>query len=925
MVRRWLLRVAGVVLLTVACGTGAAGEPPTHAFTVVSGRAPRAMDAGAVAEVALDLRNDGSLTWRPSDAVRLAYHWRTDAGAVAVWDGERTELPGEVPPGATVHLVARVRAPYRPGVYTLQWDMVEEHVCWFAEQDPTPEARHKVIVRAVPVRVGFEVTAERTPRWPLAGQRLEVPLEVRNTGPTPWPGDGSIRVVAHWRRPNGRHLVWEGLRTRILTPVPPGGTVAVAARLQVPDGLGRWRLQWDMVDEGVCWFSQADPGSGLELGVTVLPGPADLRVLALVTVLVALIAVSTASADRPRPWLVALLSVADLAWLAATLAAAQHLVLREAQRTLSPGSAPVAAAAVAFLVLPLTLVPRRARPWVAWGAALVATALLAADVIYLRYFGDLLSCAAAAGAGQTGQVLDSVVALARRRDIWLAVPLVPGLLLVSAVSKLARRSGRRPVAVAALVLAIAIVPGARATLHSLRTGYGFASQVFSSVANARHVGVLGYHIGDVARTVVHRLQAGHLSEKDYRDVLAWFRSTAPRRAGAGPLFGAARGANLVMVQVESMQAWVVGLEVDGQPVTPWLAAHRADWIEVPRLADQTAQGRSSDAELATQASLLPPTAGAAAFLFSGNHYTGIPEVLAESGYTTVSAVAFDGGFWNRRLTHRAFGYARSLFAGDFGPGERIGWGLNDVDFLAQMADRLATMDRPLCAYLITLSLHHPFANFPDDRKVLRLGRLEGTPLGNYLHTMRLLDQAVGSFVDALDARGLGRDTVLVLWGDHDAGFGWDPQVAELGGIEQDTVGWRLADAVPLLIRVPGAAGRLVERPAGHVDVAPTVLALLGVDSADYAFIGRNLLGTPGSDPVLGDHDDWSDGRHLFLPQGGGSDDGECWSIADRVRVDESACAASESAALAERRVSDAVLDHDLQERLHRDLAARPPR
>ncbi len=921
MVRRAVLRVAGAILLVAAASIASAGGLPVHAFSVQSEGTPQAIDAGAVVEVPVELRNDGSLTWRPSDRIHLAYHWRDDRGAVAVWDGHRSVLPGEVPPGETVALVARVRAPVEPGIYTLQWDMVHELVCWFAEQDPTPEPRRRVVVRAVPIETGFEVVEEHTPRWLVAGRRVDVPLEVRNTGRTTWPGDGSIRVAPHWLRPDGQVVVREGLRTRILTPVPPGGVVEIPARIRVPTGLGRWRLQWDMVDEGVCWFSEVDPRSGLELTVSVVPEPADLRVLAAMTFLIALVALSAASARRPPAWLVATLSVADLAWLAAALVAAQHVVLGEARRTLEPGAWTLAGSAVAVLVLPLVLLPRRARPWLGWAMGLVAMLLLAADVLYMRYFGDLLSLAAAAGAGQTGQVLESVAALLKPRDAWFLAHLLPGLVLAGAVAALAKRCGRRPVLVAAILLGLAVVPGARAAIGSMKTGYGFASQVFSSLVSARRVGVLGYHLSDAARAVGRRLRAGHLSERQYGEVVEWFRSTASRRAGTGSLFGVARGANLVMVQVESMQAFVVGLEVDGQPVTPWLDAHRSGWIEVPRLTDQTAQGRSSDAELATQASLLPSRAGAAAFLYPSEHFTGLAGILAGAGYTTVSAVAFEGSFWNRRRMHPAYGYATSLFAPDFAPGERIGWGLNDVDFLAQMADRLAGLEPPVCAYLITLSLHHPFADFPDDRKVLRLGGLDGTPLGNYLHTMRLLDQAIGSFVDTLDARGLGRDTMFVLWGDHDAGFGYDPQLAELAGIRSDIVGWKLADAVPLMIRVPGLPGRVLDRPAGHVDVAPTVLALLGIDPAGYAFVGRNLLGVPGSGPVLGDHDDWSDGELLFLPQGGEGDEGECWSIAARERVNESACAASEAAARAERRASTAVLDHDLQQRLHEALAS----
>jgi phosphoglycerol transferase MdoB-like AlkP superfamily enzyme len=102
--------------------------------------------------------------------------------------------------------------------------------------------------------------------------------------------------------------------------------------------------------------------------------------------------------------------------------------------------------------------------------------------------------------------------------------------------------------------------------------------------------------------------------------------------------------------------------------------------------------------------------------------------------------------------------------------EQIGWGLNDRDFLQQMVPRLERLPRPFGAWLITLSLHHPFEAFPDRHKVLKLGGLEGTPFGNYLHTMHFFDQALEDFKTALARDRLLDDSVVVVFGDHDAGF-----------------------------------------------------------------------------------------------------------------------------------------------------------
>ena len=214
---------------------------------------------------------------------------------------------------------------------------------------------------------------------------------------------------------------------------------------------------------------------------------------------------------------------------------------------------------------------------------------------------------------------------------------------------------------------------------------------------------------------------------------------------------------------------------------PHLRRWTADSLRFTNVTDQTSEGRTSDAEFTTMTSLLPLDHGAVAFRFPGNHYAALPRVLAEHGYTTLSAVPFEPGFWNRQVMHPAYGFQHSLFEPDFQMTEQIGWGLNDRDFLQQMVPRLEQLPRPFAAWLITLSLHHPFEAFPDAHKVLKLGALEGTSFGNYLHTMRFFDQALEDFRTALARDGLLDDSLVVVFGDHDAGFARDAALARTIG------------------------------------------------------------------------------------------------------------------------------------------------
>jgi hypothetical protein len=95
---------------------------------------PQRAGAPGVARVAIE--NAGLATWRPlagSRGVKASYHWLDSLGNALLWDGLRTELPREVPPGGRVELDLAVRTVMPPGRYRLAFDLVDEGKRWFAE------------------------------------------------------------------------------------------------------------------------------------------------------------------------------------------------------------------------------------------------------------------------------------------------------------------------------------------------------------------------------------------------------------------------------------------------------------------------------------------------------------------------------------------------------------------------------------------------------------------------------------------------------------------------------------------------------------------------------------------------------------------------------------------------------------------------
>jgi len=101
--------------------------------------------------VNLEIGNEGRRTWRADGSFAVSYHWLDRDGAIVDWDGRRTGFPREVGPGNTVEIDALLVAPKRPGSYRVQWDVVEEGVCWFSERASAPPPVDTVRVVSDPV------------------------------------------------------------------------------------------------------------------------------------------------------------------------------------------------------------------------------------------------------------------------------------------------------------------------------------------------------------------------------------------------------------------------------------------------------------------------------------------------------------------------------------------------------------------------------------------------------------------------------------------------------------------------------------------------------------------------------------------------------------------------------------------------------
>ena len=110
-----------------------------------------------------------------------------------------------------------------------------------------------------------------------AGRTRLAPVTLANTGRLPWDSEATppILLSYHWRPAEGEGFVsFEGDRTAFGSPIAPGSTVTLDARVRAPEQPGRYRLEWDLVLEGHLWFS-TEAGATPVMSRAFVTGDAD--------------------------------------------------------------------------------------------------------------------------------------------------------------------------------------------------------------------------------------------------------------------------------------------------------------------------------------------------------------------------------------------------------------------------------------------------------------------------------------------------------------------------------------------------------------------------------------------------------------------------------------------------------------------------
>jgi phosphoglycerol transferase MdoB-like AlkP superfamily enzyme len=287
----------------------------------------------------------------------------------------------------------------------------------------------------------------------------------------------------------------------------------------------------------------------------------------------------------------------------------------------------------------------------------------------------------------------------------------------------------------------------------------------------------------------------------------------------------ARPRNLVIMVVESLGAGYVG-SLGGMPLTPNLDRLSAEGLWFTQLY---ATGTRTVRGLEAIVTGFPPTAAQSVLKRpeSQREFFTLAALLQRQGYRTDFLYGGVSNFDNMGRFFRQNGFERVIEQKDFERPEFVGtWGVSDEDLVTKAHETfLAHGTEPFFALLLSTSNHDPF-EFPEGRIALH-----EHPAATRKNAVKYTDYAIGKLFELARSAPYGADTLFLVVADHDARvFG-----ADLVPIERFRI--------PGLLIGPEVPRRHERRVSSQIDLAPTLLGLMGITSV-HPMIGRDVLATP---------------------------------------------------------------------------------
>ena len=379
-------------------------------------------------------------------------------------------------------------------------------------------------------------------------------------------------------------------------------------------------------------------------------------------------------------------------------------------------------------------------------------------------------------------------------------------------------------------------------------------------------GIYIYQMNDVVTSVQPKINSLFGYDKAMKEFNDYFKDR--KQEESNKYTNIFEGKNVLVIHAESMQSNLLDMNFNGVDVVPNLKRIASEGMYFSNFYSQVSVGTSSDSELTFTTSLMPTQSGTAFVSYFDRKFNSTPNMLRDKGYYTFAMHANNADFWNRRSMYNSLGYDKFFSKENYNVNtdNTVGLGLSDKEFFKQSMPKIKKVtdkNDKWYGLMIMLSNHTPFSdvkNYGDydvsikenvtkedgTTEEVTYPYMEGTKLGNYFKSAHYADEALGELFSELDSNGFLENTVVVIYGDHDARlsrseydymYNYDKTTNsklskdDPNYKEYDSYQYELGRKVPFIIWSKDMAGTSlntkIEDTIGMYDVMPTLGNMLG--------------------------------------------------------------------------------------------------
>ena len=496
----------------------------------------------------------------------------------------------------------------------------------------------------------------------------------------------------------------------------------------------------------------------------------------------------------------------------------------------------------------LYLLPKKGRNIAGIIMNILISILLFADNIYYSYSSNVLSVLQISNLQYGEEIMSTLPLLLKSPQILYFIDILTLIILI-ATSIIKIEKGKKSktkfivcrTIIGIMCMIFFIILSINANSKVLEDPYNRDTQIKKGT-------IYGYHISDILNAMLGSKQAKYDNKNDMMKEYNVLKDEYNEKYGEGyiDIKTTMEGKNVIILQLESIQEFVLNKTINGREITPNLNKFINENIRLSNMFMQS-YSTTADSEFSTVTSLYPVENGMAYSRYYKNNYDDIFKMFHNKDYTTSYMHGNYGNFWNRTNVYNNMKVDYIELKDKFlDISENIMGYLSDELLYKQAVQKLKEYDNPFISYVVAASSHTGFTldGLQDKSKVnINVGKYKDTFFGNYLESVNYADYAFGIFIQELRNASLYDNSVIILYGDHNGLDMYNNEMIEfLKELDSNLTDTDIKlNYIRVLagMRIPGINNLRIDKPVSKLDIKPTLAYLCNIEEG--VSLGTNML------------------------------------------------------------------------------------